>query len=95
VDAFVDVLVPRPATMEEQKRWVNTAAWWIFVNGEKSIDARRAVISEGFVPPPFPSCATTGESNDHLPALICRTLVSIAQASPTTICWLDGALDIV
>ena len=33
-----NVLVPRPLTMEKQKQWANTAAWWIFVNGEKSID---------------------------------------------------------
>ena len=25
-----NVLVPQPATMEKQKRWANTAAWWIF-----------------------------------------------------------------
>ena len=30
--------VPRPATMEKEKLWANTATWWIFVSGEKSID---------------------------------------------------------
>ena len=49
---ILQVLVPRPATMT-QKRWANTAAWWIFVtqasakeglgqifvNGAKSIAA--------------------------------------------------------
>ena len=33
------VLVPSPAAMEKQKRWANTAAWWIFVNGERPIGA--------------------------------------------------------
>ena len=28
---IVNVLVPRPATKEKQKRWANTAAWWILV----------------------------------------------------------------
>ena len=28
---ILNVLVPRPATMETRKRWANTAAWWIFV----------------------------------------------------------------
>ena len=28
---MLNVLVPRPATMEKQKRCANTAAWWVFV----------------------------------------------------------------
>ena len=28
---ILNVLVPRPTTKEKQKRWANTAAWWIFV----------------------------------------------------------------
>ena len=51
--------------IEKQKRWANTAAWWIFVSGEKSIllpTAMRAATSEGFVPP------HTSRQQAHAPA---------------------------
>ena len=30
---ILHVFVPRPASVEKQKQWANTAAWWIFMNG--------------------------------------------------------------
>ena len=35
---ILNVLVPRPAIMEKQKKWANTAACWIFKSGETSMD---------------------------------------------------------
>ena len=36
---ILHVLVPRPAGMEKQTQSANTVDWWIFVSGEKPIDA--------------------------------------------------------
>ena len=49
-------LVHDKPPMEKQKWWANTAAWWIFVSGEKLIDADFQETSdiEGFAPPPPP-----------------------------------------
>ena len=37
---ILNVLVPWHVTIEKQKQWANTAAWWIFMSGEKPIDAQ-------------------------------------------------------
>ena len=37
---ILNVLVPRPATMEKQKRWASTAAWWIFRTQDPDTVAR-------------------------------------------------------
>ena len=50
---FRNVPVPQPATMENQTLWANTATWWIFVSGEKSIDAASCQES-GNTPTPLP-----------------------------------------
>ena len=53
------MLVPRPAIMEKQKRWANTAAWWIFRTQDPDTVARGQKAPptnqhQGHVPPPPP-----------------------------------------
>ena len=52
-----------PLPMEKQEQWANTAAWGIFVTGERSMDAancQQHSKTAGLCPPPPPKPTTEG-----------------------------------
>ena len=49
---ILNLLVPWTTTMEKQKWWANTAAWWSCVSGEQSIDTANCQESSNSPPPP-------------------------------------------